>query len=100
MFIATNSISLGGWGTVSLKQPIFLRFEPKKTETQSVSVVFQFISRNPKKFVGFVSDRYRNNQNKQNFFKTNRNKPKKSQKKRSLLGWALDNFFSVRTKTN
>jgi hypothetical protein len=31
------------------------RFEPKQTETQSVSVVFQFVSRNPKKKFPFVS---------------------------------------------
>ncbi len=54
---------------VPSKQLLFFWFEPKKTETQSVSVVFQFIfSRNKKNFsVCFgVSDRYRNNRNKQN----------------------------------
>jgi hypothetical protein len=41
--------------------------------------IFRFVS------VCFgVSDRYRNNRNKQNFFETNRNKPKKSQKTHSL----------------
>ncbi len=57
---------------VSSKRLIFFRFEPKQTETQSVSVVFQCVfSRNPpKKFsVCFgVSDRYRNNRNKQNLW--------------------------------
>jgi hypothetical protein len=61
----------------------FFRFKPKQTETQSVSVVFRFVSRNQKKIFRFVSvcfgvsDRYRNNRNKRNFFETNRNKPKK-----------------------
>jgi hypothetical protein len=38
-----------------------------------------------------VSDRYRNNRNKQNFLKTNRNKPKKSPKKLGVLETV--NFF-------
>jgi hypothetical protein len=50
----------------------FSRFEPTQTETQSVSVVFQFVFlRNQKKMflVCFgVSERYRNNQNKQNLW--------------------------------
>jgi hypothetical protein len=57
------------------------RFQPKQTETQSVSVVFRFVSRNQKTFflVCFcVSDQYRNNRNKQHILETNRNKPKKS----------------------
>jgi hypothetical protein len=33
----------------------FFRFEPKQTETQSVSIVFQFVSRNQKFFFRFVS---------------------------------------------
>ncbi len=52
----------------------YFRFEPKRTETQSVSVVFQFVSRNPpkKNSVCFgVSNMYRNNQNKHTFFETN-----------------------------
>ncbi len=93
---------------VSSKQSIFLRFELKQTETQSVWVVFWFVLRNQKNFFRFVSvcfcvsDGYQNNRNKQNFLKTNRNKPKKSPKKLSLLG-VLENvnfFFSVRTETN
>ncbi len=38
--------------------PIFFQLEPKRIETQSVSVVFQFVSRNQTNFVGlfqFVS---------------------------------------------
>ncbi len=37
------------------KNQIFFRFEPKQTEAQSISVVFQFVSRNPKTFFWFVS---------------------------------------------
>ncbi len=54
---------------------IFFQFEPKQTETQSVSVVFRFFSRNQKTFFSVcfgLSDRYRNNRNKQNFLGTNR----------------------------
>ncbi len=43
------------------------RFEAKQTETQSVLVVFLFVSRNPKTFFSIcfgVTDRYRNNRNK------------------------------------
>ncbi len=48
------------------------RLEPKHTETRSVSVVFLFVLRNPKKIFWLcfgVSDQ---NRNKQNFFETNR----------------------------
>jgi hypothetical protein len=39
------------WVRVSSKQSnFFFRFEPKQTETQSVSVVFRFVSRNQKTF--------------------------------------------------
>jgi hypothetical protein len=67
---------------------ICFRFEPKQTETQSVSVVFRFVSRNQKTFFSVcfsVSDRYRNN----------RNKPKKSPKN-VLYEEVLEtvNFFS------
>ncbi len=44
----------------------FFRFEPKQTETQSVSVVFRFVLRNQQDFCSVfigVSDRYRNNRN-------------------------------------
>ncbi len=51
----------------------FFRLEPKQTKTQSVMVVFRFaFLRNQLIFLRFVSvcfyvsDRYRNNQNKQN----------------------------------
>jgi hypothetical protein len=40
---------------VSSKQSIFFRFEPKQTETQSVSVVFWFVSHHPQNLSGFVS---------------------------------------------
>ncbi len=81
-----------------------IRFEPKQTETRSVSVVFWIVSRNQKTLIRVVSvcfdvsDRYRNNQNKQNFLETNR---KNLQKMFSIRGppnrWF---FFSVWTKTN
>ncbi len=67
-------------------KPIFFRFEPKQTETQSVLVVFRFVSQNQIKFFSVcfgVSDRYRNYQNKQNFVETNW---KNLKKKCSLLG--------------
>ncbi len=58
----------------SKQSNFFSRFEPKQTETQSVSVVFQFVSRNQNTLFSVclgVSDRYRNNRNKQNFVETN-----------------------------
>jgi hypothetical protein len=67
------------WGV--LETNIFFRFEPKQTETRSVSVFFGLFRKNHN--VGFfsvcfgVSDRYRNNQ-KQNFFETNRKNLKKT----------------------
>ncbi len=66
----------------------FFRFKPKQTKTQSVSVVFRFVSRNQKTFFSVcfgVSDRYRNNRNKQYFVKTNR--------KNLLLGGPRNNYF-------
>ncbi len=80
----------------------FFWFEPKQTETQSVSVVFRFVSRNQKTFFSVcfgVSDRYRNNRNKQNFHKTNRKNIQKTFSfKKSSKPWF---FFSVwRTETN
>jgi hypothetical protein len=69
---------------VSWRQSIFFRFKSKQTETQSVSVVFRFVSRNQKTFFSVcfgVSDQYRNNRNKQNFLKTNQ----KNLQRRSLL---------------
>ena len=56
------------------------RFEPKQTETRSVSRLFRFVSWNQKEKIPVcfgVSNLYWNNRNKQNCFKTNRNKPKK-----------------------
>jgi hypothetical protein len=56
----------------SSKQFFFSRFELKQTETQSLSVVFWFVFLPSQKFffsVCFsVSDRYRNNRNKQNLW--------------------------------
>ena len=59
------------------------RFEPKQTETRSVSRLFRFVSWNQKFFffVCFgVLNLYRNNRNKQNSFETNRNNPEFSEK--------------------
>ncbi len=59
------------------------RFEPKQTETRSVSRLFRFVSWNPKKNFSVcfgVSNLYRNNRNKQNSFETNRNNPELSKK--------------------
>jgi hypothetical protein len=55
------------------------RFEPKQTETISVSGLFRFCSWNQKLKISVcfgVSNLYRNNRNKQNCFVTTRNKPK------------------------
>jgi hypothetical protein len=61
----------------------FFQFKPKQTETQSVPVVFRFVSRNKKTFFfglfwcfGPVSKQ----RNKQNFLETNLNKPKQTEK--------------------
>jgi hypothetical protein len=62
--------------------------ETKKTFFRFVSVCFG------------VSDRYRNNRNKQNFIETNRNKPIKSPKKFSISPRNRYFFFSVLTKPN
>jgi hypothetical protein len=64
----------------------FFQFKPKQTETQSVSVVFRFVSRNQKNiFFGlFQCFGPVSKQPKQTEF--SRNKLKKSPKKRSLLG--------------
>ncbi len=65
----------------------FFRFEPKQTETQSFSVVFRFVSRNQKTFFSVcfgVSDRYRNNRNKQNFLETKRKTEKNLKKTFSI----------------
>ncbi len=40
---------------MSSKQSLFYRFQLKQTETQSVLVVFRFVSQNQKKKFGFVS---------------------------------------------
>jgi hypothetical protein len=78
---------------VSSKQSNFF-FKPKRTETQSVSVVFRFVLRNQTNFFRFVSV-FRSGietteTNKKNLQKTN------------LYQDVLKtiNFFSVRTETN
>ncbi len=76
---------------------IFFRFEPKQTETQSVSVVFWFVSRNKKHFFRFVSDRYRNNRNKQNLVETNR---KNLQKMFSIRGSSKPLIFFLGSNQN
>jgi hypothetical protein len=65
----TGTILYAGWLDLGCPRnnQIFFRFEPKWTETQSVSVVFRFVSRNQTNFFSVcfgVSDRYRNNRNK------------------------------------
>jgi hypothetical protein len=63
------------------------RFEPKQTETQSVSVLFWFVSRNQQLFFSVcfgVSDPFRNNRNKQICFETNRKKTKKYKSNRKI----------------
>ncbi len=69
--ISKKSFLLGVLKTVNF----FSQFEPKQIETQSVSVVFWFAFLGNQKFVFqfvsvcfTVSDRYRNNRNKQNFW--------------------------------
>ncbi len=67
---------------VSSKQTNKFRFEPKQTETRSVSRLFLFVSWNPNFFFSVcfgVSNLYRNNRNKQNCFETNRNNPEFSE---------------------
>jgi hypothetical protein len=85
---------------VSSKQSnFFSRFEPKQTETRSVSVVFRFVLQNQKTFFWFVlvcfgvSDWYRNNQNKQNFVETNQ---KNLQKTFSIRGSSKQLIFFSR----
>ncbi len=88
---------------VSSKQSIFFQFEPKQTETQSVSVVFRLISRNQKKIQFVMVLWYRNNRNRQSFFETNQNKPKKSPKTLWCHGietTETDRAFLKQTKTN
>ncbi len=74
------------------------RFEPKQTETQSVSVVFRFVSRNQKSFFSVCFGLFRcfgpvSKQPKQTEF--SRNKPKQTEKSPKNLG-VLEtvNFFS------
>ena len=91
------------------------RFEPKQTETRSVSRLFRFVSWNQKKCFSVcfgVSNLYRNNRNKQNCFETNRNNPEffsaKNKTKRShafelstMQGTeTIPNLFSKKTKSS
>jgi hypothetical protein len=69
------------WLGCPLNNQFFFRFEPKQTETQSVSVVFRFVSRNPKKFYSIC-------------FGPVSKQPKqteKTSKQRSLLGYPQNN---------
>ncbi len=83
------------------------RFEPKQTETRSVSRLFWFVSWNQKQKISVcfgVSNLYRDNRNKQVCFVTNRKKPKQTKTNRNnrkfsekypnilsfkLFGWVL-----------
>jgi hypothetical protein len=76
----------------------FFWFEPKRTESQSVSVVFWFVSRNQINFFSVcfgVSVRYRNNRNKPE-------QTEKISKKQNYITVSSKQLilFSVRTKTN
>ncbi len=72
---AHNRSATHSWGVLET-----IKFFSVRTETQSVSVFFRFVSRNQKTFFSVVSvcfgvsDQYRNNRNKQNFLETNRKK--------------------------
>jgi hypothetical protein len=86
---------------VSSKQSnFFFRFEPKQTETQSVSVVFRFVSRNQKHFFGlFRCFGPISKQPKQTEFC--QNKPKKSPKKTfSIRGSSKPLIFFLDSKRN
>ncbi len=79
---------------------IFFRIKPKQTETQSVLVVFWFVSQNQKTFFSVcfgVSDRYRNNRNKQNFLETNR---KNLHKTFSIRGSSKPLIFQLSSNRN
>jgi hypothetical protein len=90
---------LFGWGVLQTIK-CFFRFEPKHNETQSVSVVFRFVSRNQKIFFSVcfgVSDWYRNNQNKQNIVETNR---KNLHKTFSIRGPSKPKIFFLGSNQN
>ncbi len=75
---------------VSSKQTKKFLFEPKQTQTRSVSVVFWFVSWNRKKIFWFVSVFLSwNIWNKQNCFETNQNNPKFSEKYPNILSVKL-----------
>ena len=90
------------------------RFEPKQTETRSVSRLFRFVSWNQNQTVSVcfgVSNLYRNNRKKQNCFVTNRNNPNFSEKYPNILsfmrfGWVFclfqinwNSLFRYRSET-
>ncbi len=82
----------------------FFRFEPKQTETQSVTVVFRFVSRNKKHFFGlfrFLSV-FRIGIETTETNKTLSKQTEKISQKRSLLGGPQNCscFFLVQTETN
>ncbi len=82
----------------------FFRFELKQTETQSVSVVFRFVSRNQKTFFSLCFGLFRcfgpvkTTETNRIFSK----QTEKISKKHSLLGGPRNHyfFFSVQTETN
>ncbi len=83
----------------SKQSNFFFRFEPKQTETQSVSVVFRFVSRNQKHFFGlFRCFGPVSKQPKQTEFC--QNKPKKSPKTFSIGGSSKPLIFFLGSKRN
>ncbi len=81
---------------VSSKQSIFFRFEPKQTKTQSVSVVFRFVSQSQQIFFRFVRCFGPvSKQPKQTEFSGN--KPKKSHKNLGVLK-TVDFFLGLNRK--
>jgi hypothetical protein len=84
-----------------LKQSNFFRFEQKQTETQSVSVIFRFVSRNQKTFFRFVSVFRTGIETIETHIIFSKQTEKKSPKTFSIRGSSKPLiFFSVRTETN
>ncbi len=90
----------------SKQSNFFFRFEPKQAKTQSVSVVFRFVSRNPKKIFPVCFSLFRTGietiKTNRIFLKQTETKnPKNFQKTFSIRGsWKPLIFFSVQTETN
>ncbi len=85
---------------MSSKQSNFFSVRTETNQTQSVSVVFLAKQKNIFLDCFSVSDLYRNNRNKQNFVKTNRNKPKKSPKTFSIRGSSKQLIFFLGLNRN